>query len=258
MNKFIYVFVFWFCCFVCAGQANAGAAAGRRNAQQQQMMQKQMIMQRQAQEIAKRKAQIVARQQMQAVAQQAAQAQAQAIAQQQVQAVVIKKQVQAIAKQQAQAVAQTVAHTQASIQRQVQAVTQQAVQHGLASTEITIDVPVGAVATLDDVVFALSDSSRDWNLIIDMDAKAAVVAKYIATYRAQGVVIKGSSMEYAQIIDGMSKDSPDMLGNPFPQILKIVAIMQYDFDNGESPDALAFKILGTKEAVMKNKSRLGF
>ena len=59
------------------------------------------------------------------------------------------------------------------------------------------------------------------------------------------------------MIDGMALENPEMLAQPFVNILQVVAVLEYDFDNGENKDAMALKVLGSKEAVMKNRERLG-
>jgi len=115
---------------------------------------------------------------------------------------------------------------------------------------------VKQVAGLDEVIAALNHSAENWRLIIDPEAKAAVAAYYIGQFARQGAKIQLPPMYYVQMIDGMSQSDPQMLRNPFPRVLQIVAILEYDFDNGQNKDELALKILGNREAVEKNRQRL--
>ena len=42
---------------------------------------------------------------------------------------------------------------------------------------------------------------------------------------------------------------------PFEQLLQTVAVVEYDFDNGQDKDAMAKKVLG-EQGYLKNKQRL--
>jgi len=112
------------------------------------------------------------------------------------------------------------------------------------------------IATLEDVIRSLEDSSRAWTLIIDRDAKAMVIQQYVLRYSQEGVRIKKDPASYADLIDGMVVQTPTMLQKPFAELLKMVSIIEYDFDNGQSKDELAHKVLGSYEAVQANKKRL--
>jgi len=103
---------------------------------------------------------------------------------------------------------------------------------------------------------ALETSSEVWPLMIDQQAKDMVVSRYIDLYRSKGIKIKKPAGYYSQLIDGMSSQNPEMLKNPFAQLLQTVAIIEYDFDNGQNKDSLAIKILGQK-GYEANKKRLG-
>ena len=113
------------------------------------------------------------------------------------------------------------------------------------------------VVDLQDMIASFETSSRAWPLIIDQEAKAAIVTVYIDQYRRQGTVINKSSVFYADMIDAMAQQTPDMFDQPFNQVLKILAILEYDFNNGQDKDAMALKILGSQQAVVQNKQRLG-
>lgn len=114
-----------------------------------------------------------------------------------------------------------------------------------------------AVATIGEVLQSLKQSGRDWTLIMDAPAKEAVVSYFIDQYRQKNIQIHKAPSYYADMIDQMATQTPQMLIPPFDQVLKVVAIVEYDFDNGQDKDAQALKILGNREAMMKNRERLG-
>ena len=113
------------------------------------------------------------------------------------------------------------------------------------------------IVDLNDLMASFETSSQAWPLIIDDEAKSAVVSAYIEQYRRQRVSINKSSVYYAGLIDALSQQSPEMLNQPFKQVLQILAILEYDFNNGQDKDALALKVLGNQQAVAQNKKRLG-
>ena len=53
----------------------------------------------------------------------------------------------------------------------------------------------------------------------------------------------------------MADGNGAMLKNPFKDILRLVAIMEYDFDNGQDKDEMARRILGEK-VYQENKKRI--
>ena len=108
-----------------------------------------------------------------------------------------------------------------------------------------------------DLLASFEASSQAWPLIIDEEAKSMVVSAYIDQYRSQGATINKSSLYYASLIDAMSQQSPEMLNQPLRQVLKILAVIEYDFNDGQDKDAMALKVLGNPEAVMQNRKRLG-
>jgi hypothetical protein len=112
------------------------------------------------------------------------------------------------------------------------------------------------VVDISDVWRKLDNDSRTWALLIDNQAKVATVSEYVDRFSKQGVKIQGPPIDYVHMIDDLAMQSPTMLTRPFKEILQIVAIMQYDFDNGMNKDALAQKMLGP-DLYASNKKRLG-
>lgn len=118
-------------------------------------------------------------------------------------------------------------------------------------------VAVEEVVNLAQMMEALDTSSQPWRLIIDQEAKEAIIMQYIRRFRRRGVVISKPPAFYAGMIDAMSLDTPEMLRQPFERVLQTLAIIDYDFDNGQDKDAMAFQVLGSREAVVQNRARLG-
>jgi len=114
----------------------------------------------------------------------------------------------------------------------------------------------GAQDTVDlsEVWKKLDNKSTVWKLLMDDQAKVLTVAEYIDRYHQEGVKINEPPLHYAQMIDEMSKENPDMLNMPFGQLLQVLAIVDYDFDNGMDKDTLAKKVLG-EAGFEANKKR---
>ena len=116
---------------------------------------------------------------------------------------------------------------------------------------------VQSEASFDDVVRDLLINSRAWTLMVDAEAKEAVVAYFLKDFRKKGIVVKKPAWYYVNLIDTMAQESPEMLLQPFDRVLQVVAIIEYDFENGQDKDMLAYQILGSKQAVIQNRQRLG-
>jgi hypothetical protein len=116
---------------------------------------------------------------------------------------------------------------------------------------------VEEVAEFDEVISSLNQTSQAWPLMIDFEAKEAVVNYYISQYRQEGGHIQKPARHYVELLDSMTSVEPKMLEQPFSNVLRIVAILEYDFDNGQNKDAMAERVLGNPEAVEKNRLRLG-
>jgi hypothetical protein len=102
---------------------------------------------------------------------------------------------------------------------------------------------------------ALDRSSLAWTQIMDQEIKLLTVAEYIDRFTKVGIRIKGTPGKYAGLIDSMTAQMPGLLEAAFMDVLSYVAIVEYDFDNGQNKDDLARKILGD-EQFRANKARL--
>ncbi|HOY08627.1 MAG TPA: hypothetical protein PLB05_00960 [Candidatus Omnitrophota bacterium] len=130
---------------------------------------------------------------------------------------------------------------------------QEAKTRALSSEQLGVQ----SEADFSDVIQDLFRTSRAWTLMVDADAKEAVVAYFLKEFRGKGIVIQKPAWYYAGLIESMSQESPEMLAQPFDRVLQVVAIIEYDYENGQDKDMLAYQILGSKEAVVQNRQRLG-
>lgn len=118
--------------------------------------------------------------------------------------------------------------------------------------------PAGIDASEDliRIINGMRTSSKGWLQIADPGKREMVVHYFVSENREKGIRINKPARYYTGMIDGMAAQTPDMLNLPFEQVLQIVTILEYDFDNGQDKDAMARRILGEAE-YQKNRKRLG-
>jgi len=121
--------------------------------------------------------------------------------------------------------------------------------------DLFYEPPVEEVVDISQIWEKMELSSESWALMIDLEPKILTVQRVIDQYEAQGIHIRKSAVHYIEMIDSMAYQSPNMLKNPFVDIIKIIAIIEYDFDNGQNKDAMAKQVLGS--GYEANKKRLG-
>lgn len=122
------------------------------------------------------------------------------------------------------------------------------------------DIPssyVKDVVSIGDLWKSLDKTSKAWPLMIDKKAKGATVSHYIQKLSDEGAKIRKDPMNYVKMIDDMSKQNPAMLLQPFVDVLRIVAIIEYDYDNGIDKNVLARRIFPDEKSFAANKQRLG-
>jgi tRNA(Glu) U13 pseudouridine synthase TruD len=217
-------------------QAHSAGVVARR----QQMMAQQQAMQQAAYQ--------------QAMQQQAAQQQAaynQAIQQRAAQQQAMQQAVQMQAMQQ-QAMQQA-AYQQALAQQQLQRrIVQEMPTTGWGNADSQTnslpkaDLQPNQITTLEAVWDQMAENSNVWSQMVDREPKEITVKRYIELFAQQGVYIRKSAGYYVDMIDNMAKSNPDMLNNPFRDLLRIVSILEYDFDNGQDREELVKQVLGQK------------
>ena len=107
---------------------------------------------------------------------------------------------------------------------------------------------------LTEVWKRLDKKSTVWSLLMDEQSKVLTVAEYMDRFRKQGVKINEPPMHYVSLINQIVRENPQMLERPFGELVQIVAIVDYDFDNGMDKDMLARKVLG-EAGFQANKRR---
>ena len=128
-----------------------------------------------------------------------------------------------------------------------------------AETDVIIPGPpekVEDIVDITDLWKRFETDSRVWELIMDQEAKVATVTHFSQMLARQGIKIHKSPDQYAAMIDSLSAQTPDLLDNSFDRVLSLVAILEYDYDNGENPDVVAQRFLGP-ERYQENRKRLG-
>ena len=250
----------------------------------QQQRKQQLMQQAAAQQIAQQKAAIVQQQQrmiqerQQALQQQAAYQQA--LQQQQMIQQQRAVQNQAYSKAYQQKVAQEIvkkqtvqqmAYEQAVQQRNQQAAYVQSAKEQLLASREALQAGAAQysppayhpsaeadqVSDLEHIWKDLEISTEIWPMMMDREPKELTIKRFIEAYRKNGITISKPASGYVDIIDSMtSEPNSPMLKTPFKDVLKVAAIIEYDFDNGLDKDQMALKVLGEK-SFESNKKRLG-
>ena len=108
-----------------------------------------------------------------------------------------------------------------------------------------------------DMLWAeLKITSEAWPLISEKYPKEVIVSRYIALFARQDILIDKPSSFYVEEIDRMAEQNKNLFKSPFKDVLKFVAIVEYDFDNGQDRDALARSMLG-EVLYRENRKRIG-
>lgn len=118
--------------------------------------------------------------------------------------------------------------------------------------------PVSGAANQDFTLLVqdFKSSSKKWMDISDAKLKELIIYYFISEYADRGIKINKGASHYADLINDLARQNTEMLERPMEQILQLVAIIEYDFDNGQDKDAMARKILGETE-FLRNKERQG-
>jgi hypothetical protein len=138
------------------------------------------------------------------------------------------------------------------------ALQKEAAQYQAAKSQAPAVLPVDEVEDIVDIAEVwtkLETTAKPWALLIDDQAKLMTVKEFSDRFRKKGVRIQKPPDFYAKMVDDMASQNPQLLENPFPQVLQMLAVMEYDFDNGTDRDDLARKLLGP--AYQRNRQRLG-
>ncbi len=211
------------------------------------------------QEMLKQRRRQIVDQQKQAVRQRQEEARRQAYQRQVLQQKVLRQ--KRIQQMRRQAIARQKAVLQKKVLREkARASQRQVVQRNILASRRTSSAPQKKdapkeVVRLEDIWNALEFSSKVWTLMMDMEPKVATVDRYIQWYAMKGIKIENPPVFYARMIDEMAQQWPEILDLPFDKLLKVMAVMEYDFDNGRDKDLMARELLGER-LFLQNKQRL--
>jgi len=173
----------------------------------------------------------------------------------------IKAKAKAIAEAKAKAAAQTKVQVQGHTQLQRLSVDHIRVNPKININKQSLPGNIAYETTIteingDQLSEILSENSLVWLQIIDQPVKERVVRQYIDWYRKRNIRIQRTPRKYATLIDEVSQNNITLLQQPFERVLKIIAIMEYDFNNGQDKDALARQLFDT-QGYYDNKKRIG-
>ena len=117
-------------------------------------------------------------------------------------------------------------------------------QNGLP-IETTVDIPTSmAVSDRNINIYweQLKKSSAPWPKIKEEETKKILISKFIDIYKTQNIYINKSPERYIKLIDKMLEGKPSLLSTPLLEVLMIVAVFEYDFDNGQDKDVMVDRI----------------
>ena len=146
-----------------------------------------------------------------------------------------------------------------SVQEAQEVMAYQTAQAYQEKNKLYEDIPssyIKDVVPITELWKSLDKSAKAWPLIIDKKAKGATVSHYIDELAKEGKISQDPG-HYVEIIDGMYRSNPQMLLEPFKEVLRIVSIIEYDYDNGVDKDVLARKVFPDEHSYVANKKRLG-
>jgi hypothetical protein len=129
-------------------------------------------------------------------------------------------------------------------------------QRGLIPNENLVPSSNDEIMDIRQVWNELERSSLIWLEIVEQEPKEITIAEYMDLFRSQGVMLRKPPTYYAQLIDTMFAENQDLTQRPFPEVLKLAAILEYDYDVGVDRDVLARQFLG-EQLYQQNKQRLG-
>ena len=109
----------------------------------------------------------------------------------------------------------------------------------------------------------LSQSMALWERLSGDEKKQAVVAVIGLFKNKDNVAVLNTGEFYVGKIDETLKSNPSVASMDIMTLIRVLAIMEYDFYNGENKDALAKKTLGEKgfaenQTSRQMSSRFGF
>ena len=105
-----------------------------------------------------------------------------------------------------------------------------------------------------ELMSQLSRNMSLWERMNMVERKAAIDGVILLFKNRDNVALLNNSEFYAGKIDETLRTNPMVVNLDITTMLRILAIMEYDFYNGENKDALALKTLG-QQGFDQNRTR---
>jgi hypothetical protein len=129
-------------------------------------------------------------------------------------------------------------------------------QQTVSEPPVPVKKPVAEADDFSFIIRDLKNTSRIWPRIADVRTKELAAAYFISEFKDKGIGMVKQPLHYVRLVDDLLAQNPDSLSWPFAQLLQFVAIVEYDFNNGQNKDDMARRLLG-EEGCLRNKKRLG-
>ena len=115
----------------------------------------------------------------------------------------------------------------------------------------------GAGMAFPELMSQLSRNMSLWERLNMTEKKAAVDGVLLLYKNRDNVAILNNAEFYAGKIDETLRTNPMVVNLEIMTMIKILAIMEYDFDNGTDKDALARQVLGAEQFESNRKRVMG-
>lgn len=112
----------------------------------------------------------------------------------------------------------------------------------------------GSGIAFPDMMNRLSQNMSVWGQLSGDEKKRAIEAVIGLYKNRDNIAILNTGEFYAGKIDETLRANPPVVNMDIMTLIRILAVMEYDFYNGENKDALAKKLLGEK-GFAENQTR---
>ncbi len=119
----------------------------------------------------------------------------------------------------------------------------------------TASASLGQNPTISQMMTALSQNLAVWPSLSSENKKQSVEAAKLFYRDAQNTAILRPAEFYAQQIDDGLRTNPEMRNADIMTVLRMMAVVEYDFYNGQNKDALAKEVLGAEVFESLRSSR---
>ena len=101
----------------------------------------------------------------------------------------------------------------------------------------------------------LLNKMETWNELSPLEKEGAIKTIFDLFRNRENSAITKSAKFYADRVDAALTENPTFLNASLPSLVKILAVMEYDFYNGQNKETLAQQVLGDK-LYESNRKRL--